>query len=850
MRQVMQYFHQHARCLGACRGGTFAEPDATDHYERDLPFDFEHMDIDLAVDLKGKTIEGQVTHRVRRASPGASSLRLDAVNLDIKRVKVRTGKAFKASEYDYDGKTLTVNVGAGFSAGEIQISYGAAPESGLYFISSTKQRPEKPTQVWSQCQDENARYWIPCHDKPQVKTTIEFTISASAQYKILCNGVQHSDQVSQGKRQTKFSLKQPTPSYLISMVIGEFHVQQDRPARLASGRKIPVSYWVPKAQSKHTQRSLGETPRMLERFSQWTGVEYPYASYTQVVVSDFFFGGMENTTVTTLYEHVLIDETAAIDLDSHDLVAHELAHHWFGDWVTCADWPHAWLNEGFATYFEHLEREDRLGAAEYFAGLEQELGTYLEEARSRYMRPVVTRKYSNPIELFDRHLYQKGGLILHLLRCKLGSENFWTGVRHYLQKHGSRHVRTPDLKNALASASGHSLDRFFSEWTERAGHAELKAEIKRVGDDYLIYIQQTSEHLYELDFELEVRGSDGTAQTLSRTSHDRHTTFLVPSTESVAYIAFDPRLRVLGSVQLSAPRGLLEAQLKHGSTPRIQSLAASALEAHQTPAVAKLLTKLALRQRTHWVTRVNCVKTLGRHRTDSSCQGLLEVLKGARASSKARSTHDLAKVQAAAVEALAQNGAPEVTKALERLFSESASYLVKAQVCKSLGVAASAMHPLLGRALTMSSWADVVAAGALEGMSHIPPAPAVVKQLVTRTDAKYPMRIRRAAVRALARCPLNPQTQHVLERLLMAEDSLLRADVADTLGRIGDASALAALQRRLGAEPDGRAKRHLKVALRKLQSTGGDVALTKRLEVLEADLSRLKGQLAELQAKS
>ena len=155
---------------------------------------------------------------------------------------------------------------------------------------------------------------------------------------------------------------------------------------------------------------------------------YPWNKYAQVVVSDFIFGGMENTTATTMYEHILLDERAAIDITSDDLIAHELAHQWFGDYVTCRDWSEGWLNEGFATFFEHVWREKHLGRDEYDYGLKADLDAYLGEAHGRYRRPIVCQDYDAPLDLFDRHLYEKGGLVLHALRVELGDALFWKGV--------------------------------------------------------------------------------------------------------------------------------------------------------------------------------------------------------------------------------------------------------------------------------------------------------------------------------------------------------------------------------------------------------------------------------------
>jgi aminopeptidase N len=300
-----------------------------------------------------------------------------------------------------------------------------------------------------------------------------------------------------------------------------------------------------------------------------------------VVVSDFIFGGMENTTATTMYEHILLDERAAIDIESHDLVAHELAHQWFGDLVTCKDWPHAWLNEGFATYLECIEREDRLGEADYLWAIERDQNSYLSEANARYNRPVVAREYDEPIDLFDRHLYEKGALVLHLLRTELGSATFWAGVKVYLSRHAFKSVTTTDLQRSLEEVSGRSLDRFFDQWVHRAGHPAIKARVGYEGHKAVVRFEQTQAELFELEFEIEVRDPQGKIHTASVRSSDRHVAVSISMKERPSYIGVDPKLLLVGSMQLDTSFDLASGQLKHATSARLRRQAAAWLGTRQ-----------------------------------------------------------------------------------------------------------------------------------------------------------------------------------------------------------------------------------------------------------------------------
>src|SRR5687768_17320746 len=334
---------------------------------------------------------------------------------------------------------------------------------------------------------------------------------------------------------------------------------------------------------------------MIELFSRLTGAPFPWPRYSQVVVSDFVFGGMENTTATTLYEHALVDARAALDVSAHDLVAHELAHHWFGDFVTCRDWSHAWLNEGFATYFEHVEREDRLGRDEYDYGIQGDLESYLAESGSRYSRPIVCRDYAEPIDLFDRHLYEKGGLVLHMLRRELGDAGFFEGIRRYLAQHAHGIVETNDLMRALEAVSGKSLERFFDQWVFRRGHPELKVKVGYEDGLVNVSVKQAQRAadvaIFAFDLEIEIRSKSGQVTRHKKHVQTNEDALVVALAERPAHVAFDPELRVVGELTFEAPADLLRDQLEHGSRAAVRFAAARALSKKNDPPTIDALEK-------------------------------------------------------------------------------------------------------------------------------------------------------------------------------------------------------------------------------------------------------------------
>ena len=243
-------------------------------------------------------------------------------------------------------------------------------------------------------------------------------------------------------------------------------------------REVPLTYLVPKGREEDGRRTFARTPDMVTYFSELTGVPYPWNKYAQVVVSDFIFGGMENTTATTMYEHILLDARAAIDVTSDDLIAHELAHQWFGDYVTCRDWSEGWLNEGFATFMEHVWREKALGRDEYEYGIKHDLSSYLGEAHGRYRRPIVCQDYDAPLDLVRSPPLREGRARPARAAHRARRHALLEGrVDATCIAHARGIVETRDLLRALEEVSGRSLGRRFEEMVHRPGHPELEVDV-------------------------------------------------------------------------------------------------------------------------------------------------------------------------------------------------------------------------------------------------------------------------------------------------------------------------------------------------------------------------------------
>ncbi len=837
----------HERCACSSAGSHFVLPGTPRQYERSRPFTVRHLFLDLELDVRRRSVSGTATLDIERVSDGAREIALDAVGFELGAVELESAGKFRPAEYEYDGDRLIVGGLASVDRGRLRIRYTATPKRGLYFLEPDAKVKSRPRQVWSQCEDEDARHWFPCLDKPHVKMTTELRVRAPAGWAVLSNGDRVDARKAPGSatRVHHYRLDQPHPAYLVTLVAGEFAVIDDRPARLARGKKIPVQYYVPRSRKGDAKRSFGDTPHMIEHFSKLLGVDFPFSRYSQVVVSDFFFGGMENTTATTLYEHALLDARAAIDATTNDLVAHELAHQWFGDYVTCRDWSQAWLNEGFATYFEHLEREERLGRDEYDWGIGVDRDTYLDEARDRYVRPIVSRDYREPMDLFDRHLYEKGGLVLHMLRRQLGDEVFWRGVRLYLERHAHGIAETNDLMRAFESVSGEALERFFDQWVYRPGHPELKVSIG--WDDELLSVRvkqkQKGNDVATFAFPLEVlvETRDGKRELHRKQVTEATDTLLVRLPERPAFVVFDPELRVIASLALEAPADMLRRQLAGAPSAYGRWSAAEALAKRDDLVTLRALEASLGNEKEAWMVRIEAARALGKSRSEAAFDALANAT---------RARHP--KVRRAVANALGGFRTPRAAKLLTELAKKDRSYLVGAEASRALGRTRQpgAKQTLLALA-KRRSWGDCFQTGALDGLSNLRDESAV-PDVLAYTTYGHPTRGRRSAIHALAMLAESRRTREHIEDLLGDREHHVRVAAVAALVALADPKSRPAMRRALDREHDPRIKRLLREALR--DTTETRAAERKRLdddiEALRGEVGDLKGRLAKLEAKS
>lgn len=445
--------------------------------------DLVHTKLDVSFDYAKRYLNGAARITLKPHAYATDSLRLDAKGMDIKSVGLVNGDKVSPLKYDYTDKmNLRINLGRSFKPGEqytVAIDYVAKPDElkvkgsaaisdakGLYFINPDSTEAGKPRQIWTQGETEGSSAWFPTIDRPNQKTTSEISMTVPAKYVTLSNGALVSQKAAgAGLRTDTWKMDLPHAPYLFMMAVGDFKKNTD------TWRGKEVSYYLEPKYAPYAKQIFGNTPDMLEFFSQRLGVEYPWNKYSQIVCRDYVSGAMENTSATLHGEFVQMTDRELLDrpYQNESVIAHELFHQWFGDYVTAESWSNITVNESFADFSEGLYAEHKYGRDEGDAHQARNLRNYLGSPADA-AKQLVRFHYADKEEVFDLVSYQKGGAILNMLRTYLGDDVFFGGLQKYLQDNKFGNGEAQQLRLALEAVSGQDLNWFFNQWYYGTGH--------------------------------------------------------------------------------------------------------------------------------------------------------------------------------------------------------------------------------------------------------------------------------------------------------------------------------------------------------------------------------------------
>ena len=534
-----------------------AEP----QYAPDREADILHITIDVKPDFKSRTISGTTTIKFAPISKPLTELRLDAVDLDVSSVT----SSVKIEGYTATDKAITITFEPAVPAGAettVTIAYEAEPKEGLYFRTPEMGYREGDTHFYTQGETHEAPQWYPNYDYPNERSTSEVICRVPEEMTVISNGRLVSEEMdpASGLKVVRWLQDKPHVNYLIALVAGNLGKIESK------YRDIPIAFYTPASQIKYAESSFKDTADMLEFYEKEIGVPYPWDKYYQAACEDFG-GGMENTSLTILGTGTLFtDETENIR-SSQGLVAHELVHQWFGDYVTCKDWSHTWLNEGFATYYEDLYDGYKNGRDSMLASL---YGTASNLLRDRpEHKPIVYRSYKDSWEQFDYRTYSKGGWVLHMLRTELGEEMFRKCVKTYLERHALSSVVTEDFRSVIEELTGRSYDRFFDQWIYHGRHPDLTVGYNWSEKDKLakISVEQThevTEKVMLFHFRTKVRfmiKDEPIDREIVVDSKQHDFYFRLPDEPNI--VRFDPDYGLLANIKFEKPTAMLYRQLEN-----------------------------------------------------------------------------------------------------------------------------------------------------------------------------------------------------------------------------------------------------------------------------------------------
>jgi aminopeptidase N len=463
-----------ASAQGRRQANPFAAPAATIHNAPARDYDLQHLAVTLTINAANRSFSGVA---VNTLSPLNGTLTVVRLNCG-ERLKILGCEVNgQGATYTRDRDWLTVRPATPIPAGAtavVTVRYSGTDhnaagfgggEGGLHWIRPDGTDPDH-IGFWTQGETNGNQNWVPTWDYPNDFTTTETTVTVPQAWTVIGNGTEISNTTDgqTGTRTVHWKMDQPHATYLLSLAAGPFDTKADK------WEDVPLLYVVPKGKGNLIPDSFSDTGDMLSFYSKTTGVKFPWVKYAQNAMYDFG-GGMENVTASTLGANALTDARSGFR-GMASLNSHELAHQWFGDYVTCKNWGDVWLNESFATFFQFLYFEHSRGKNAYDRELEDATQSYLGESR-RYKRPIVTNLYSNPDAMFDSHAYPKGGVVLHTLRRFMGDKAFFQGIHLYLTKNAHKPVETSDLIAAMSEASGKDMKPFFDQWVYKPGHPVL-----------------------------------------------------------------------------------------------------------------------------------------------------------------------------------------------------------------------------------------------------------------------------------------------------------------------------------------------------------------------------------------
>jgi aminopeptidase N len=813
-------------------------------YAPERQVDVTHVMIDVTPDFTARTIRGVTTIAFTPIARLLTELKLDAFDLNVASVE----SPAKIAGYTVTDTDITITFSPPVLPGApttVTIRYDAEPQRGLYFRTPQMGYPEGDTHLFTQGESHEAPYWYPNYDYPNERFSSEVICRVPPEMTVLSNGRLVSERIDAGTglKAVHWLQEKPHVNYLVALVAGRFRKIESR------YRGIPLAFYAPPSEIDQAANSFEGTADMIEFFERELGVPYPWDKYDQVAVADFVAGGMENTSLTILTDRTLFTKATENIRSSEDLVSHELAHQWVGDYVTCKDWSHIWLNEGFATYYQRLYDAHRNGRD----AMLYDLYTAAQWITSRTdSKPIVNRRYEKADEQFDYHTYSKAGWVIHMLRCQLGDEPFRRIIKTYLERHALGTVVTEDLRSIVEELSGRSCDRFFDQWLYNGGCPKLEVAYNWSEQDKLakISVKQTQATdggtgLFYLPAKVRFRLGEQTIDHEIVIDSAQHDFYFALHTEP-NIVRFDPDLTLLAKVTFNVPERMLYAELDNESDVVGRLLAVDALKEKKDKKTVERL-KDALNDDPFYGVRRSAASALQEIHTDEAFDALADSM-----------DQSDARVRLRVVQAIGGFYRPDVLTHLEGVLANEKNPEIVAAAVENMGRFHSPQtQQAISKYLQSTSYRNELAGAAISAI-HKLDDPAFVPELMTALqegEGKFQSWDFARGLGTLAYIDRDQddrtQVREFIAGYVNHPRMVIRRGAIGALGTLGDPQAIPIVETFCGQEPYDSIQRSAKAAMDKLRENKPLVPeevieLRKTVDELKKETDKLKKDLEDL----
>jgi aminopeptidase N len=541
--------------------------DATTYREHSL--DITRMKVDVSFDTQKSLVKGKVTHSFIVLQKQVDSVFFDAPGINIKSALIGSQNL----PFNITDKGVWVKPSKPLQwdqTNTITFEYEATPRKGLYFIGWNV--PENPAknpfavrkQIWTQGQGVDNRYWIPMYDDMNDKFITETVVTFENGYEVLSNGTLLKKTANKNNTTTwHYSMTKPHAGYLLMLGIGKYNIKKTK-----SARGIPMNLYYYPEFADRAEPTYRYSEMMVDFLEQETGINYPWESYSQIMVQDFLYGAMENTTATIFGDFFNVDERAYLDRNYVGVNCHELTHQWFGDYITARDWRDTWLQESYATYYPKMLTKKLFGDDAYNWQRRGEQNSAIE-ATKRDKYPIRHTSAGSARN------YPKGSNVISMLSYVLGEEQWKRALNHYLKTHAYGNVETNDLQQAIQDKLGIDMSWFFDQWILRGGEPQYTVHYEDLmGKDGSrhteIAIEQTHQRdevigFFKMPIAFEVHYTDGSFERVVDIIQQQFEVVKIPNKDKkeIAFVLFDPNSMVMKTVNFKKSYNELKAQVIH-----------------------------------------------------------------------------------------------------------------------------------------------------------------------------------------------------------------------------------------------------------------------------------------------